>query len=78
VNQPEIVFCDEPTGNLDDETASVVFGLLTAIHREGGVAFVIVTHDERMARQFESVYRLQEGVLIRENTREQEKSTHGT
>ena len=66
VNRPEVVFCDEPTGNLDDETAGVVFGLLTELHRETGLALVIVTHDERLAHQFENVYRLQEGVLTRE------------
>ena len=72
VNQPEVVFCDEPTGNLDDETAQMVFGLLREVHRESGLAFMIVTHDERLANQFEAVYRLHEGILT------QEKSQHGT
>lgn len=67
-NRPEILFCDEPTGNLDDETAEIVFGLLTELHRETGLALVIVTHDERRARQFENVYRLQEGVLTGEKS----------
>ncbi len=66
VNRPEILLCDEPTGNLDDETAGIVFGLLTELHRETGLALAIVTHDEHLAHQFENVYRLQEGVLIRE------------
>lgn len=65
VNRPEIVFCDEPTGNLDDETAGVVMKLLREIHRESGAAFVIVTHDEAMASRSGLVYRLQDGVLIR-------------
>lgn len=69
VNQPEIVFCDEPTGNLDDETAEIVFGLLTELHRETGLSLVIVTHDEGMAHQFENVYRLHEGILSQDITR---------
>lgn len=72
VNQPEIIFCDEPTGNLDDETAGIVFGLLTALHEETGLSLVIVTHDEEMAHQFENVYRLHEGILTRE------EKLHGT
>ncbi len=67
VNQPEIVFCDEPTGNLDDETAEIVFRLLMEIHEETGVTLAIVTHDERMARHSDNIYRLHEGVLTREN-----------
>ena len=66
VNRPEVLLCDEPTGNLDDETAEIVFGLLTELHRETGLALVVITHDEQTARQFENVYRLQEGILTRE------------
>ena len=69
VNQPEIVFCDEPTGNLDDETAEVVFGLLARLHHETELALVIVTHDERMAHRFEKVYRLHDGVLTQDMIR---------
>lgn len=66
VNQPEIVFCDEPTGNLDDETAEIVFGLLTRLHQETGLSLVIVTHDEGMAHRFENIYRLHDGILSRD------------
>lgn len=66
VNQPEIVFCDEPTGNLDDETAETVFALLTTLPREAGTALLIVTHDALMAQRFGNVYRLHEGVLTPE------------
>jgi ABC-type lipoprotein export system ATPase subunit len=66
MNQPEILFCDEPTGNLDDETAEAVFGLLSGLHREKGLALVVVTHDERTAGRFENVYRLHDGLLTKE------------
>jgi ABC-type lipoprotein export system ATPase subunit len=78
VTRPETVFCDEPTGNLDDETAGIVTGLLREIHQESGIAFVIVTHDEQMAFRFGRVYRLHEGILTPEDADKQEKSSHGT
>ena len=64
VNRPELVLCDEPTGNLDDETARTVFDLLTGLHRTEGLTLLIVTHNEGVAHHFENVYRLQEGILI--------------
>ncbi len=69
MNEPEILFCDEPTGNLDDETAETVFEVLTGLHREKGLALVIVTHDERTARRYENVFRLHEGLLTKETIR---------
>ena len=67
VNQLEIVFCDEPTGNLDDETADMVFDLLMDLRRESGLTLLMVTHDERRAHRFEKVFRLQDGLLIPES-----------
>ncbi len=66
MNRPEIIFCDEPTGNLDDETAEIVFSLLMELHRETKLSLVVATHDEKLAHQYGSVYRLQEGILLRE------------
>lgn len=47
-NDPEIVLCDEPTGNLDSENAHVVLELIKKVNRETGKTFVIVTHDPRL------------------------------
>lgn len=63
VNRPAVVFCDEPTGNLDPETAGQVVTLLGELNRQEGQAFLIVTHDEDMASRYERSYRLQDGVL---------------
>ena len=76
VNEPEVVFCDEPTGNLDDENAEIVFNLLLALHGERGVSLVIVTHDEARARAFPKVFRLRDGVLVPEGLRGE--MSHGT
>ena len=66
MNEPEVIFCDEPTGNLDDETAEIVFRLLVNLHEQSKLALVIVTHDEKTAYRFGNVFRLQEGVLNRD------------
>lgn len=49
MNRPRIVFCDEPTGNLDPKTASGVHALFRELNRDMGQTFVVVTHDIRMA-----------------------------
>ncbi len=66
MNEPEVLFCDEPTGNLDDETAEVVFNLVSSLHRESRLALVIVTHDEGRAAKYGNLYRLHDGVLVQD------------
>ena len=63
VNRPAVVFCDEPTGNLDSETAASVIDLLTELNQQEGQAFLIVTHDEELAMRGHRSFRLQDGVL---------------
>jgi len=64
VNHPSVVLCDEPTGNLDPETAGQVMELLNELNQQEGQAFLIVTHDEEMASRYPRSYRMQDGVLI--------------
>ncbi|MBI2447885.1 MAG: ABC transporter ATP-binding protein [Candidatus Omnitrophica bacterium] len=63
VNEPEIVFCDEPTGNLDSKTGSEIQELLWRINREKGETLIIVTHDEKIARQADRIIHIEDGVL---------------
>jgi len=65
VTQPDCVLADEPTGNLDRETADQVFALLFDIVRRQQMAFVLVTHDPVLAARCDRVLHLQHGRLVR-------------
>ncbi|WP_375191906.1 lipoprotein-releasing ABC transporter ATP-binding protein LolD [Marinobacter sp.] len=66
VNEPDCVLMDEPTGNLDEHTGEGVQALIESLRDKLGIAFVMVTHDMRMARSLGRVLRLEQGRLIQE------------
>ncbi len=63
VTEPELVFADEPTGNLDPETGAEVIELLFTLNREAGTTLVLVTHDYALARRCSRCLRLTDGRL---------------
>ncbi len=62
-NRPPLVLADEPTGNLDEATADIVFGEFLGLVRGEGSAALVATHNERLAKKMDRVLRLHEGVL---------------
>jgi len=64
VNQPEIIWADEPTGNLDTETADEVMGLMRRLNRENGQTFVIVTHDPRIGAMCDRIIQMRDGRIV--------------
>ena len=63
-NKPEILFADEPTGNLDEETGKKVIELLIELNEESGTTLVIVTHDMELAQKTQRILRLKGGRIM--------------
>lgn len=64
VTGPRLLFCDEPTGNLDGDTAHAMADLIFGLNRERGTALVLVTHDLELARRTQRIIRLRGGAVI--------------
>jgi putative ABC transport system ATP-binding protein len=64
INRPRILFCDEPTGNLDGDTAHTMVDLIFGLNRERGTTLVLVTHDIELAGRTQRILRLRSGAVI--------------
>ncbi len=64
INNPECILADEPTGNLDVESAAMVMELINNLNKKRKAAVVMVTHDLNLAKQFDRIYQLQNGKLV--------------
>ncbi len=67
INQPRILFADEPTGNLDAETSEKVMRLLFELNTKAGTALVLVTHNSELAQQTQRIIRLRGGMIVDED-----------
>jgi len=63
INNPDILFCDEPTGNLDSKTGDEIISLIKKINKESKMAVVLVTHNVELTKQADKVYHLRDGIL---------------
>jgi putative ABC transport system ATP-binding protein len=68
MNRPKILFCDEPTGNLDDDTAAAMVELIFGLNRERATTLVLVTHNLELARRCQRVMRLKGGAVVSDET----------
>ena len=66
VNRPEIVFGDEPTGNLDSESSKEVMQLLRKLNKENGQTFIIVTHDYNVGKMADRIIMMKDGLIEKE------------
>lgn len=63
VAEPRCVLADEPTGNLDNESADQVYQLMVQLSKEVGTSFVVVTHDKELAKKMDKTFLLERGML---------------
>lgn len=63
VNQPDLLLCDEPTGNLDEKTGQEVMELLLEAKEKWGQTIVLVTHNKEIANQADRIFQMKDGVL---------------
>lgn len=66
-NDPEIILADEPTGNLDSKTGESIVEMLKTINKERKTTFVMVTHDDRLAKKAGRIIRLKDGKIVDDN-----------
>ena len=77
-NQPKIVLADEPTGNLDSRSGNEVFNIMREMNRENGVAFIMVTHDDRLAQAADRILMIEDGWVHEVDKSEHRKKLLGS
>ena len=63
IAKPDVIFADEPTGNLDSQSGREVMDQLASVHREFGKTIVVITHDDRIAQMAERKFSIVDGIL---------------
>ncbi|MCL2038621.1 ABC transporter ATP-binding protein [Candidatus Saccharibacteria bacterium] len=70
VNNPSIIFADEPTGNLDSQTGAMIEKILFDLNKEKGITLIVVTHDEDIAKKCKRQISLKDGEIISDTKKE--------
>jgi len=76
MNRPKILFCDEPTGNLDGDTAHAMVELIFGLNHEKQTTLVLVTHDLELAARCQRILRLKGGAVVSDGSGEVNHETH--
>ena len=66
ITNPEVIFADEPTGNLDSETGEMITEMLFSLQKEQGITLIVVTHDEDLAKLCQRQIVIKDGEIIEE------------
>ena len=69
INDPAIVWADEPTGSLDSQTAEEIVRLMRALNEQAGLTFVLVTHDPGVGGRCDRIVRMRDGRIVGEEER---------
>ena len=69
VKSGQVILADEPTGNLDSRSGDEVFNIMREMNREKGVAFIMVTHDDRLAQEADRILAIEDGWVHEVNKR---------
>jgi len=77
VNFPEVLFCDEPTGNLDSKKSGEIIECLLHLKKTEGMALVVVSHDERLQEDFDKICYIQDGSIKEERKKDETQGLPG-
>lgn len=64
IHSPQVIWADEPTGNLDSENGEIIINLLESIRKEKGTTLVVVTHDINIAKRADRIINIKDGTII--------------
>jgi len=64
MNEPDILFCDEPTGNLDSETGNQILQFLLRLNKEKGLTIILVTHEQDIAKLADKAFHIKDGLFV--------------
>ena len=78
MNEPAIVWADEPTGDLDSETAGEIIALMRQLNRENRQTFVVVTHSQDVGEQADRIVRMRDGQIVDYGTSNSRERSSGS